>query len=173
VASFWRPSTGDRAGVFVRTPFRRFGIASPVPAKPADQIAFQNSVEQLDIATNPQTQAEFLQETLSVGERVALYRHLLEDEAEINDIRRLRRAIDRATGGKHQASRERRDRIQQLNLRRAQTAGLEPEPVPTELLLETTGWKSETANGESEKTGRLIYCVRCMSERMAWKSPPI
>lgn len=129
--------------------FRRFGIAPPIPAKPANQIAFQNSVEQRDVATNPQTQAEFLQDALSVSARVALYRHLLEDEAGLNNLKRLRRAFDQASGGKHQASQERRNRIRSLNLRRAKAAAIEPEPVPAELLLEleTIARRPTTAGG--------------------------
>ena len=69
---------------------------------------------------------EFFRDDLSVGERVALYRHLLSDDSAMNDHRRMRRALDRATGGKSLASPRRRERMKEMNERRGATASFDP-----------------------------------------------
>jgi hypothetical protein len=48
---------------------------------------------------------------LVVSERVALYRYLLGEDAALEEHRRLRRAFDRATEGRHQTSSRRRAQL--------------------------------------------------------------
>lgn len=105
--------------------FRRFGIATPVPAPPASPLVFNNSVEQQNTAIASETRKEFFQDELSVGERVALYRHLLADETALTDHRRLRRALDHATGGKNLASPQRRERMKSAKKRRLASASID------------------------------------------------
>jgi len=106
--------------------FRRFGLAPPVPAPPSSPLAFQNSAEQQDLSANAGTQMEFFRDDLSVGERVALYRHLLSDAPSLDDHRRMRRALDRATGGRHLTSASRRKRMKAMNERRIAAASFDP-----------------------------------------------
>src|SRR4029453_9749179 len=91
--------------------FHRFGIASPVPAAPMSPVAFQNRVEDHTKFSSPTTRAQFFTDALMVGERVALYRHLLGEDAALEEHRRLRRALDRATAGRLQASSHRRAQL--------------------------------------------------------------
>ncbi len=105
--------------------FRRFGIAPPVPAQPESVLAFQNSVEQQGSSADPKTQMDFFRDDLNVGERVALYRHLLSDDPALNDHRQMRRALDRATRGKHLTSTRRRERLRQSEERRARAAEID------------------------------------------------
>jgi ATP-dependent helicase YprA (DUF1998 family)/very-short-patch-repair endonuclease len=116
--------------------FRRFGIASPVPAWPTSPLLFENSIEQQEAVTAPEMHPDFLQDRLAVGERVALYRHLLKDGQELQRVKHMRRALDRATGGQHQASSARRARLAQLNRQRRQTVELPQEPIPAGLQAE-------------------------------------
>ena len=91
--------------------FRRFGITSPVPASPTSPVAFQNRIEDHTKFSSPTTRAQFFTDTLVVSERVALYRYLLGEDAALEEHRRLRRAFDRATEGRHQASSRRRAQL--------------------------------------------------------------
>ena len=91
--------------------FRRFGIASPVPAWRAFPVAFQNRIEDHTKFSHPTTRAQFFTDTLVVSERVALYRYLLGADAALAEHRRLRHAFDRATEGRHQASSRRRAQL--------------------------------------------------------------
>src|SRR5262249_8410253 len=91
--------------------FRRFGIASPVPASPMSPVAFQNRIEDHTRFSSPTTRAQFFTDALLVSERVALYRYLLGADAGLEEHRRLRRAFDRATEGRHQASSRRRAQL--------------------------------------------------------------
>src|SRR5215510_2958508 len=91
--------------------FRRFGIASPVPASPTSPVAFQNRIEDHTKFSSPTTRAQFFTDALVVSERVALYRYLLGADAALEEHRRLRRVFDRATAGRHQASSRRRTQL--------------------------------------------------------------
>ena len=59
--------------------FRRFGLASPVPASPTSPVAFQNRIEDHTKFRSPAIRAQFFTDALMVSERVALYRYLLGD----------------------------------------------------------------------------------------------
>src|SRR5262249_27872480 len=89
----------------------RFGIASPVPASPTSPVAFQNRIEDHTQFSSPTTRAQFFTDTLVVSERVALYRYLLSADEALQEHRRLRRAFDRATEGRHQTSSRRRAQL--------------------------------------------------------------
>jgi superfamily II DNA or RNA helicase len=106
--------------------FRRFGLQAPVPAPPSNPVAFQNSAEQRELSVDPETQVEFFRDDLSVGERVALYRHLLTDAESMEGHRRVRRALDHATGGKSLASPRRRERLKAMSERRARSTEIDP-----------------------------------------------
>ena len=69
--------------------FRRFGIATPVPAAPMSPIAFQNRIEDHEKFSNPVTRMQFFNNALMVGERVGLYRYLLEEDAALEEHRRI------------------------------------------------------------------------------------
>jgi hypothetical protein len=107
--------------------FRRFGIDKPVPAPPASEVAFQNRVEDQDKFASDDKRAEFFDDKLSVGERVSLYRHLLADEPSLSEHRRIRKAFDRASGGKHQTSNRRRERLKSMTERSVKDTEFIPE----------------------------------------------
>ncbi len=106
--------------------FRRFGIDAPVPATPAGPVAFQNRVEDRTKFASPDNRARFFSEELNVKDRVALYRYLLDEDTALEEHRRVRRAYDRATDGKHQTSQRRRERVKDINERRAASSFDEP-----------------------------------------------
>ena len=109
--------------------FRRFGVDRPVPASPASQITFQNRSEDQDKFSDTRTRAEFFEDGLNVGERIALYRYLLDDEAAMSEHRQIRRAFDHATRGKAQTSARRRERIASVNERRLRAVLFNEEAV--------------------------------------------
>ncbi len=91
--------------------FRRFGLHKPIPARPGSPVAFEVPSEERPAAAASKTSDEFFRDILGVGERVTLYRHLLEDGAALERHRRVRRTLDTATQGKHQATSQRRQQI--------------------------------------------------------------
>jgi len=101
--------------------FGRFGIVSPVPAPPDAPISFINRSENRTAVADARTKERFFRDELSVNQRVALYRHLLEDGEALSHHRRLKRVLDRATGGEHQTSPERRERNRVVRERRAES----------------------------------------------------
>jgi len=107
--------------------FRRFGIDSPVPSSPVSPLAFENRIEDREKFSTIERRGEFFEDVLNVGERAALYRYLLTDDSALTEHRRMRRAYDVATGGKHQTSPARRSRLRQVGERRASRAEIDAE----------------------------------------------
>src|SRR5262249_39054930 len=114
--------------------FRRFGIRQPVPAPPDGEIVFQVSESERRRFTKPENREDFFRDCLSPGERAALYRYLLSDDNAMTEHRRLRRALDKATGGKHLASPRRRGQIERNNRNRAARAELPTEPLTPDFI---------------------------------------
>jgi len=114
--------------------FRRFGIDKPVPAPPASEVAFQNRAEDQDQFASADKRAEFFDDKLSIGERVSLYRHLLGDEQSLSEHRRIRQAFDRASGGKHQTSNRRRERLKSMTNRSVKNTEIIPEGSREEII---------------------------------------
>src|ERR1700745_3695357 len=92
------------------TLFQRFGIMPPVPAMPGAPVAFINRTENQAAIADSRLRAKFFHDELGVSQRVSLYRHLLEDSEALSQHRRLKRVLDKATGGEHQTSIGRRER---------------------------------------------------------------
>lgn len=120
------PETGLEP-LFVRL-FRRFGIEPPVPGVPGEAVVFANLTEDRRRFADREIRDRFFSEDLSVAERVSLYRELLADEPKRDEHLRLKRTLDRATGGKALAGRRRREQLVRRQERRAAVAGAEPEP---------------------------------------------
>ena len=99
---------GDRMPATGLTPllkrlFTQFGLATPVPTLCDDPLLFRNSVEERRVVSRQDIQEAFLRDQLHPGERIALYRHLLEDRAAFAQFRQRRRVLDHLTQGRHQA----------------------------------------------------------------------
>lgn len=105
--------------------FSRFGIIEPLPAKPGDEIAFRNSFSEQSRLNKTKAQDKFFQDNLSVGERVVLYRLLLEDSKAMEKHQIMKRVFDKVTAGKHQASPNRRNQMQKLKEHRLEIEQLE------------------------------------------------
>ncbi|HEY8461583.1 MAG TPA: DUF1822 family protein, partial [Blastocatellia bacterium] len=114
--------------------FRRFGVGPPVPAPPDGEVAFQVSESERRRFTRPENREDFFREKLSPGERAALYRYLLSDDEAMIEHRRLRQALDKATGGKRLASPRRRSQIERRNRSRAARSDLPTEPLPPDFI---------------------------------------
>jgi ATP-dependent helicase YprA (DUF1998 family)/very-short-patch-repair endonuclease len=108
--------------------FRRFGISKPVPKPPGDETLFANPAMDNARAQRAETQPAFFRDQLGVDERVSLYRHLLEDESALRGHRQMKRALDRATGGKHQTTIRRRSHIRTKAEARNDQGWLEAQP---------------------------------------------
>jgi SNF2 family DNA or RNA helicase len=111
------PETGLEA-LFDRL-FIRFGIERPVPAAPGSVLAFRNSATQAEEVSDQSLRDRYYRDQLTVGQRVPLYRHLLENRPLLQAHRRLRQFLDNASEGKHLASPRRRSRIQAMSRIRA------------------------------------------------------
>jgi hypothetical protein len=111
------PETGLEA-LFDRL-FTRFGIEKPVPAAPGSALAFRNSATQAEEVSDQSLRDRYYRDELGVGQRVLLYRHLLENRPLLQEHRRLRQFLDNASEGKHLASSRRRSRIKAISRRRA------------------------------------------------------
>lgn len=85
-----------------------FKLRRPQPQLHDDPIAFRNSVadqEMIDSrGVGPLIEA-LLKDQLTVAKRVALYRHLLTDEAALRELQAARRILDLVTDGRHQSTR--------------------------------------------------------------------
>ncbi|MBO0797853.1 MAG: DUF1822 family protein, partial [Blastocatellia bacterium] len=125
--------------------FRRFGIDKPVPASPVSEVQFQNRIEDQDKFSSATKRAEFFDDNLSVGERVSLYRHLLADEQSLSEHRRIRKAFDRASGGKRQTTYRRRERLRSMIERSVKNTELIPEGSREEIK-SNSGENTETVS---------------------------
>lgn len=101
--------------------FQRFGILRPVPAPPDAPVAFINRSDAHESMQDARVRRRYFHDELNVNQRVALYRHLLKDEEALGEHRRIKRALDRATGGNHQTTSQRRKRNAPLRERRAES----------------------------------------------------
>jgi SNF2 family DNA or RNA helicase len=99
--------------------FTRFGIEKPVPAAPGSVLAFRNSARQVEEVSDQSLRDRYYRDQLTVGQRVPLYRHLLENRRLLQEHRRLRQFLDHASEGKHLASPRQRSRIKAISRRRA------------------------------------------------------
>src|SRR5262249_37712511 len=122
--------------------FRRFGIPEPVPAAPGSPAAFENPTAEKDRADQADFKQEFFLGELNVRERASLYTNLLHNNDALKQHRRTQRVLDRATDGKHSASRRRRERARPI--RELAANAHEPE-LPT---------LSESEIGERSLEGR-------------------
>jgi hypothetical protein len=96
------PATGLTS--LLKRLFTQFGLASPVPTLCDDPLLFRNSVEQRRVVSRQDIQEAFLRDQLHPGDRIALYRHLLEDRTAFEQFRQRRRILDHLTQGRHQAT---------------------------------------------------------------------
>lgn len=83
--------------------FRLFGLADPVPALDDQLITFQNSVVDETLVRRPDLKEAFLTDKLSVGERIAFYRHLIADQDTFAELHQRRRLFDLLSHGQHQS----------------------------------------------------------------------
>lgn len=126
--------------------FRRFSLEKPVPAKLGSPVAFKNSFDARTRFQNPKVREEFFNDDLGVGERVALYRYLLEEEVALEEHRKKRRILDTATGGKHLASPRRRDRIKAVKERMTRAAEISAD------MDDLNNGEADWLNGKKEST---------------------
>lgn len=125
--------------------FRRFGGAPPVPASPTSPVAFQNPVEDQESLSRGDAHTEFFTDGMNVSERVSLYRHLLTDDAAMEEHRRIKRVLDLATSGKHQTSPHRRARVSAWYRRRAELSTIDPAQAIPDFLLTDDEENGETS----------------------------
>ncbi|HWP42681.1 MAG TPA: DEAD/DEAH box helicase, partial [Blastocatellia bacterium] len=141
--------------------FRRFGIEKPVPSAPTSPVIFKNRIEDLAKFKSADERASFFRDDLSVGERVSLYRHLLEDDPALETHRRMKRVLDRATGGKHQTSARRREHIRAVSRGRTRPGWIEsPESLTDGQFDRDDGGTMVRPEGESlGKTEQLQFRI--------------
>src|SRR5262245_56418821 len=136
--------------------FRRFGIDKAVPAPPASEVQFQNRVEDRDKFSSAGARAEFFDDKLSIGDRVSLYRHLLSDEESLSEHRRIRKAFDRASGGKYQTSNRRRERLKSMTERSAKNTEFIPEGSHEEIIKSNSGSASTDNRNQTAAQGKFM-----------------
>lgn len=119
--------------------FERFGVERPVPAAPDSLITFKQTAKDQSDFSKPATRDKFFRDTLSVRQRIALYRYLLEDEGALQEHRKMKSIVDRVTEGKRLASPRRTMRTSATRKARTELIWMEP-PIrqPEEIALEKT-----------------------------------
>lgn len=110
--------------------FQQFGIEDPLPSAPEDPLSFRNPIREQSYIERNRLPERFFRDELNVRQRVSLYRYLLEKNDALDEHRRIKRVLDRATGGKHQVSRRRREHVRVSNEGHAKSVWVEP---PTEI----------------------------------------
>ncbi len=110
--------------------FQRFGLMDPVPGAPQSEVAFINRTEDVVAIETKRLPEHFFHDGLNVRQRVSLYRYLLEKEDRFEEHRKLKKVLDQATGGKHQASPRRQARLRTADESRAKSLWLEPPTQP-------------------------------------------
>lgn len=110
--------------------FQRFGIEEPVPAHPGSPVAFMNRAEDRQEVQSDAIQEHFFQDKLEVRQRISLYRHLLEEGEALDKHRRVKRVLDRATGGKSQTPQRRSTQVRAAREKRAEASSRVTPPPP-------------------------------------------
>lgn len=101
---------------------RRFGMDEPLPAHPENLLAFDNEADESANAGSKETGREFFNDQLPLRERVGYYRHLLTDYDALSEHQRTRRILNQATGGQHQTTPRRREKMQTQKEERAKAS---------------------------------------------------
>lgn len=105
--------------------FQRFGIEEPLPAAPDGPVSFRNPTQEESYIERRRLPDRFFRDELNVRQRVSLYRYLLERDDALEEHRRMKSALDRATVGKHQSSRRRREHLRASSEGRARSVWIE------------------------------------------------
>lgn len=126
--------------------FERFGVEEPVPAHPRSAVRFTNANIERRVSHSDEAQQQFFRDDLGVRGRIGLYRHLLEDEDALQDHRRAKQVLDKATDGKVNTSTRRQAHVRKVKEHRG-VASVKTQPPPPattqEAQDEINSWYSE------------------------------